>query len=68
MSFHSRRRNRDTIAERQKELDPEALEAKREAEDRKRREEAKALVADSIVRELATSSSPFLRHSALNTS
>ncbi|GAA5867857.1 hypothetical protein JCM3774_005886 [Rhodotorula dairenensis] len=48
------KRNRDTIAERQKELDPEALEAKREAEDRRRREEAKALVADSIVRELAT--------------
>ncbi|KAG0663510.1 hypothetical protein C6P46_002406 [Rhodotorula mucilaginosa] len=48
------RRNRDTIAERQKELDPEALEAKREEEDRKRREEAKALVADSIVREIAS--------------
>lgn len=43
------------MAERQKELDPEALEAKREAEERKRREEAKALVADSIVREIATS-------------
>ncbi|GAA5954925.1 hypothetical protein JCM8115_005571 [Rhodotorula mucilaginosa] len=48
------KRNRDTIAERQKELDPEALEAKREEEDRKRREEAKALVADSIVREIAS--------------
>ncbi|GAA5986164.1 hypothetical protein JCM10908_006438 [Rhodotorula pacifica] len=48
------KRNRDTITERQKELDPEALEAKREEEDRKRREEAKALVADSIVREIAS--------------
>ncbi|POY72373.1 hypothetical protein BMF94_4677 [Rhodotorula taiwanensis] len=48
------KRNRDTIAERQKELDPELLEAKREEEERKRREEAKALVADSIIREIAT--------------
>lgn len=31
------------------------LEAKREEEERKRREEAKALVADSIIREIATS-------------
>ena len=55
------RRNRDTIAERQKELEPEALEAKREEEERKRREEAKALVADSIVREIASSASLSLR-------
>ncbi|BGP57113.1 hypothetical protein JCM8202_000555 [Rhodotorula sphaerocarpa] len=48
------KRNRDTVAERQKELDPEALEAKRDAEERKRREEAKVLVADSIIREIAT--------------
>ncbi|BGP34109.1 hypothetical protein JCM10296v2_005924 [Rhodotorula toruloides] len=47
------KRNRDTLAEK-KELDAEALEAQREAEEKKRREEAKALVAESIVREIST--------------
>ncbi|GAA5974955.1 hypothetical protein JCM11641_006777 [Rhodosporidiobolus odoratus] len=47
------KRNRDTIAEREKELDPEVQEAKRAAEVEKQREASKNLVADSIVRELA---------------
>ncbi|EGU11573.1 Microfibrillar-associated protein 1 [Rhodotorula toruloides ATCC 204091] len=47
------KRNRDTLAEK-KELDAEALEAQREAEEKKRREEAKAMVAESIVREIST--------------
>ncbi|GAA6000567.1 microfibrillar-associated 1 family protein [Rhodotorula paludigena] len=48
------KRNRDTIAEQKKELDPEALEAKQAAEAERRRNEAKNLVADSIVREIAS--------------
>ncbi|BGP26558.1 hypothetical protein JCM10295v2_005511 [Rhodotorula toruloides] len=47
------KRNRDTLAEK-KEFDAEALEAQREAEEKKRREEAKVLVAESIVREIST--------------
>ncbi|GAA5833815.1 hypothetical protein JCM3766R1_000107 [Sporobolomyces carnicolor] len=47
------KRNRDTIAEREKELDPEVVEAKRAAEIEKQKEQSKNLVADSIVRELA---------------
>ncbi|GAA5970831.1 hypothetical protein JCM3765_005579 [Sporobolomyces pararoseus] len=47
------KRNRDTIAEREKELDPEIIEAKRAAEIEKQKEQSKNLVADSIVRELA---------------
>ncbi|GAA5941633.1 uncharacterized protein JCM15063_001644 [Sporobolomyces koalae] len=48
------KRNRDTIAARDKELDPEVVEAKRAAEIELQREQSKNLVADSIVRELAT--------------
>jgi len=51
----SSRRNRDTIAEREKELDPDIVEAKRAAEIEKQKEDSKNLVADSIVRELAES-------------
>ena len=51
----SRRRNRDTIAERNKELDPEVIEARREAEAEERRKQAHDLVAQSITRELAAS-------------
>ncbi|GAA6063714.1 hypothetical protein JCM10212_001825, partial [Sporobolomyces blumeae] len=47
------KRNRDTIAEREKELDPEVVEAKRNAEIEKQKEQSKNLVAESIVRELA---------------
>ncbi|GAA5906929.1 uncharacterized protein JCM6883_005735 [Sporobolomyces salmoneus] len=47
------KRNRDTIVEREKELDPEIVEAKRTAEIEKQKEQSKNLVADSIVRELA---------------
>ncbi|GAA5885709.1 hypothetical protein JCM16303_003122 [Sporobolomyces ruberrimus] len=47
------KRNRDTIAEREKELDPEIVEAKRNAEIEKQKEQSKNLVADSIVRELS---------------
>lgn len=50
-----RRRNRDTIAERDKALDPEIIEARRLAEAEQRKKEAHDLVADSIVRELAAS-------------
>jgi len=53
----SSRRNRDTIAEREKELDPDIVEAKRAAEIEKQKEDSKNLVADSIVRELAESES-----------
>jgi hypothetical protein len=53
--FSPCRRNRDTIAEREKELDPEIVEAKRAAEIEKQKEQSKNLVADSIVRELAGS-------------
>lgn len=56
-----RRRNRDTIVERQKELDPELQEAKREEELKKQRDASKNLVADSIVRELAESAFPPFR-------
>ncbi|GAA6003986.1 hypothetical protein JCM10207_006499 [Rhodosporidiobolus poonsookiae] len=47
------KRNRDTLEERKKELDPELQEAKREAELQKQRDASKNLVADSILRELA---------------
>lgn len=49
------RRHRDTIAEREKELDPEALEEKRLAELEQRKKESNDLVAESILRELAES-------------
>jgi len=52
---HPRRRNRDTIAERDKQLDPEVIEARRVAEAEQRKKEAHDLVAESIVRELAAS-------------
>lgn len=54
------RRNRDTIAERAKELDPEALEEKRLIELDARTQISRNLVADSILRELALSASLFL--------
>lgn len=60
----SYRRNRDTIAEREKELDPDIVEAKRAAEIEKQKEDSKNLVADSIVRELAESETS---HSSLIT-
>ncbi|GAA5922114.1 hypothetical protein JCM3775_003496 [Rhodotorula graminis] len=47
------KRNRDTVATQKKELDPEAIEAQQAAEAERRRQEAKNLVATSIVRELA---------------
>ncbi len=50
-----RRRNRDTIAERNKELDADVIEARREAEVAERRKQAHDLVAQSITRELAAS-------------
>ncbi|GAA5843089.1 hypothetical protein JCM9279_001858 [Rhodotorula babjevae] len=47
------KRNRDTVTTQKKELDPEAIEAQQAAEAERRRQEAKNLVATSIVRELA---------------
>ncbi|GAA5891329.1 hypothetical protein JCM8208_002587 [Rhodotorula glutinis] len=47
------KRNRDTVTAQKKELDPEAIEAQQAAEAERRRQEAKNLVATSIVRELA---------------
>ncbi|BGP42250.1 hypothetical protein JCM10449v2_006255 [Rhodotorula kratochvilovae] len=47
------KRNRDTVAAQKKELDPAAIEAQQVAEAERRRFEAKTLVADSIVREIA---------------
>lgn len=52
------RRNRDTITEREKELDPEAMEEKRLAEAEIRQKQSNDLVADSIIRELAESEYP----------
>lgn len=59
------RRNRDTIAEREKELDPEVVEAKRAAEIEKQKAQSKNLVADSIVRELAESTFSLLSISSI---
>ncbi|GAA5828440.1 hypothetical protein JCM3770_001185, partial [Rhodotorula araucariae] len=47
------KRNRDTVAAQKKELDPAAIEAQQAAEAERRRFEAKTLVADSIIREIA---------------
>lgn len=49
------RRNRDTIAERDAELDPEVIEARRVAEAEERKKQSHDLVAESVLRELADS-------------
>lgn len=49
------RRNRDTIAERDRELDPDALGEQRLSELETRKQESHDLVAESILRELAES-------------
>lgn len=49
------RRNRDTIAERDRELDPELVEAKRIEELEQRKKQSHDLVAETILRELAES-------------
>ncbi|ORY48829.1 splicing factor, Prp19-binding domain-domain-containing protein [Leucosporidium creatinivorum] len=48
------KRNRDTIAERDAALDPEVIEARRLAELEERKKQSHDLVADSILRELAS--------------
>ncbi|GAA5951275.1 hypothetical protein JCM21900_003824 [Sporobolomyces salmonicolor] len=55
------KRNRDTIAEREKELDPSVVEERRQAEIQKQKEQSKNLVAESIVRELAEKEAPALQ-------
>ncbi|GAA5914973.1 hypothetical protein JCM5296_004519, partial [Sporobolomyces johnsonii] len=55
------KRNRDTIAEREKELDPSLVEERRQAEIEKQKEQSKNLVAESIVRELAEKEAPALQ-------